>query len=380
MIDIYSLSVLLFFLVLAIIIYKDRKNIDFKYILIMRRTKKFRNFIDRIAKISPMFWKIFGTFGVLVCFFYMIQGTFLLTVFQPQVQLVLPSLSPEVSVSGWSINIPFWSWIIIIFCILVPHEFFHGIMARAEKINLKSVGLLLLAIFPGAFVEPNEKQVKKSKLMTKLRIFAAGSFANFIVSFLIFFLILYFIWPAITVPGIVILEIEPDSPADLAGLKSGMILNEVNGKEITTTYTEYLNATGYFYEEIGYPEIGEVIKFRTKDNQNFDVKLSYKTLELINKTTNTTYTVNVTYMGINYAPVYKISGSFLPDLIYILTMISFFSLAVGIINILPIYPLDGGLLVESLTDKYAKKRSKQIVRAITMFVVLILIYSFVKNL
>ena len=35
MIDPYTLSVLLFFGILAIVIYRDRKNIDFKYILIM---------------------------------------------------------------------------------------------------------------------------------------------------------------------------------------------------------------------------------------------------------------------------------------------------------------------------------------------------------
>ena len=148
MIDLYTLSVLLFFGILAIVIYSDRKNIDFKYILIMRRTKKFRKLIDNIAKDSPRFWKVIGTLGILVCFFYMIQGTFLLTIYQPKVQLVLPSLSPEISVSEVSINIPFWTWFIVILFILVPHELFHGIMARADKIRLKSVGLMMLAIFP----------------------------------------------------------------------------------------------------------------------------------------------------------------------------------------------------------------------------------------
>jgi membrane-associated protease RseP (regulator of RpoE activity) len=378
MIDPYTLSVLLFFGILAIVIYRDRKNIDFKYILIMRRTKKFRKLIDNIAKASPRFWKVIGTFGILICFFYMIQGTFLLTIFQPKVQLVLPSLSPEISVSEVSINIPFWTWFIVILFILVPHELFHGIMARADKIRLKSVGLMMLAIFPGAFVEPDEKQVKKSKIMTRLRVFAAGSFANFIVSFTIFFFTLLLLWPSITYPGIIIADVDLSGPAALAGITPGMILSEINAIPITTTYNEYLNNTGYFYEEVGYLEIGDIIVVETIDNQIFEVELSNKTIEFYNETSEKDELFNATYMGINYSPRYKFAQSSLPFIIQLLTLVSFFSLAVGIINILPIYPLDGGLMVEAITDKYAKKRSKQIVKMITFFVLIILLYSFFK--
>ena len=378
MIDLYTLSVLLFFGILAIVIYSDRKNIDFKYILIMRRTKKFRKLIDNIAKASPRFWKIIGTFGILVCFFFMVQGTFLLTIYQPKVQLVLPSLSPEISVSEVSINIPFWTWFIVILFILVPHELFHGIMARADKIRLKSVGLMMLAIFPGAFVEPDEKQVKKSKIMTRLRVFAAGSFANFIVSFTIFFFTLLLLWPSVTYPGIIISDVDLSGPAALAGITPGMILSEINAIPITTTYNEYLNNTGYFYEEVGYLEIGDIVVVETIDDQIFEVELSNKTIEFYNETSEKEELFNATYMGINYSPRYKFAQSFLPFLIQLLTLISFFSLAVGIINILPIYPLDGGLMVEAITDKYAKKRSKQIVKTITFFVLIILLYSFFK--
>lgn len=379
MIDLYTLSVLIFFAFLAIIIYKDRKNIDFKYILFMRKTKRFRKLIDNIAKISPRFWKIVATFGVVVCFFYMIQGTFLLTTIQPQIQLVLPSLSSEISVGKISINIPFWTWMIIIISILVPHELSHGIISRAEKIRLKSVGLLLLAIFPGAFVEPDEKQVKKSKLMTKLRIFAAGSFANFIVCFTLFFLTLLIIWPSVVNPGVVINGIDPSGPAALAGIEPETILTQINGEEITTSYTEYLNNTGYFYDEVGSMEIGEYIVVKSIDGQNFEVQLSNKTIEFYNETSETTELFNVTYMGIVYGPRYKFAENVIPFIIQLITMVSFFSLAVGIINILPVYPLDGGLMIEALTDRYAKKRSKQIVKTITFFVLIVLLYSFFKH-
>ena len=214
--------------------------------------------------------------------------------------------------------------------------------------------------------------------MTSLRVFAAGSFANFIVSFTIFFFTLLLLWPSVTYPGIIISDVDLSGPAALAGITPGMILSEINAIPITTTYNEYLNNTGYFYEEVGYLEIGDIVVVETIDDQIFEVELSNKTIEFFNETSEKEELFNATYMGINYSPRYKFAQSFLPFLIQLLTLISFFSLAVGIINILPIYPLDGGLMVEAITDKYAKKRSKQIVKTITFFVLIILLYSFFK--
>lgn len=366
MIDYYTLSVILFFAVLGILIYRDKKNIEFKYILVMKRTKRFRDIIDKIANKSPLFWKIVGTIAILTSIFYMIQGVYILFTAQPSVQFVLPTVASTGSSGPGYILIPFWFWIITIFSILVPHELFHGIMARTEKIKLKSVGLLLLAIFPGAFVEPDEKEIKKSKILTKLRIFSMGSFANFLVSFLIFYLTLYLIWPLAVSPGIKLLNVTQGAPADLAGLKADMILTEVNGKKIVPTYTEYLNGSSYLHDELGNVKAGETLVVKS-DGNSYDVKLGF------NEKTNSTY------MGIVYSPIIKINPEFfLGILIPLLTMISLFSLAVGIVNILPIYPLDGGLIVQAITDRFAKKKSKQIVRVITYLVLFILIYSFLK--
>jgi membrane-associated protease RseP (regulator of RpoE activity) len=367
MIDPYSLSVLLFFIALGVLIYRDRKNVEIKYILVIKRTKRFRDLIDKIASISPKLWKTVGTIAILVCLFYMIQGVYILFTTQPAVQFVFFTLSSTGSSGPGYILIPFWFWIITIFSILVPHELSHGIMARAEKLKLKSVGLLLLAVFPGAFVEPDEKEVKKAKTLTKLRIFSMGSFANFFVSFLIFYLMLYLIWPMSVSPGIKLLNVTQGAPADLAGLKAGMVLTSANGEEIIPTYFEYLNSSNYLHDEIGKLKPNDIVAIES-DGNTYNVKLAF------NEKTNSTY------MGITYMPLFKVSPDFLLGiLIPLLTMISLFSMAVGIVNILPIYPLDGGLIVQAIADRFAKKKSKQIVRAITCLVLIILAYSFLKQ-
>ena len=66
----------------------------------------------------------------------------------PTVSLVVPG----VEVPGSPIFIPLLAGLIAIATVLIVHEFSHGILSRVEKININSIGLLLFAIIPGAFV------------------------------------------------------------------------------------------------------------------------------------------------------------------------------------------------------------------------------------
>lgn len=377
MADLYTLSVLAFVIGLAALIYIKRKKIEIKYyLLFMWHTKRFRDSIERIVQRAPRLWKAVATIGVVICFYYMIQGVWLITnvawyvatgaIKQPAIQLILPSPSAAGATGPGYILIPFWLWIITIAAILVPHELMHGIVARAEKIKLKSVGLLLFAIFPGAFVEPDEKALKRASVLSKLRVFAAGSFANFAVAAAVLVFVSFALWPAIAAPGIELVAVNASSPAAEAGLAPGMMISEINDKPITTTYNEYLAGKGYTWEELGQTEPNQTLAVRA-DDQLYNIVLGNIS--------------NSAYMGITYKPIFRFGGDFTFNMLLpLLTMIWLFSFAVGLMNILPLYPLDGGLMIEAITNKYAKKVSKQIVRGITLFVLLILIYSFVGPL
>ncbi len=378
MLDPYFASVIVFFMLIALWMYKDRKKIEVKsYVLFMRRTKRFKNFIDRVARKSPKFWKIIATIAVFVAFYYMIQVTYLLSMNSYNIflgkgeeglKLILPSTSSSGSSSQYHIGVPFWYWIIIIICILVPHELSHGIIARAEKIRLKSVGVLLMLFFlPGAFVETDDKQLKKAKLMTRLRVFAAGSAANLLVAALILALTMYIIWPATVGSGVELLYVNATSPAAMAGLTANMTLSHVNDQQITTTYKEYLAGKGYFFEEIGATTPGQAISF-TSDGDTYNLTLGE--IERYNAASGETE--KLSYMGIIAKPVYHAEWS---SLFFLLTMLWYFSLAVGMFNLLPLYPLDGGLMIETITDRFAKKRSKDLVKIISIVILLIIIYN-----
>ena len=392
MIDLYLLSVILFFSLLAVLIYRDRKKIDFKYyILFMRRTKRFRDILDRIARKSVLFWKIVGTIAIVVCLYFMAQGTYAListaylvytgVITQPALQIALPIPSSQMTVGPGFIGIPFWFWIIVIAVILIPHETFHGIIARAEKIKLKDVGLLLLAIFPGAFVEPDEKQLEKSKTMTKLRIFAAGSFINILIGISVMFLVQYLIWAPNT-NGILITSVNETSPAGLLGLKPGMVLESVDGKGTNVNFNDYsflfLMVPKSNTENITYVMSSLVLSkilesYKPGDVVTLNVSGSNYTLKL----GENPQIKDFPYIGIGSRVNVKDISLFLV-LFPILGMIASLSFLVGIFNILPIYPLDGGLIVKTIAERFFKKKTaNKITMAITIFLVIIIIYSFV---
>lgn len=388
MIDLYLLSIIVFFAVLGILIYKDRKNIDFKYILVMRRTKRFRKFLDKIAKKSILFWKIIGTIAIFICLFFMISGTYLMlnaaylvytgVITQPAVQIALPIPSEQMVVGPGFIGIPFWFWIIVVATILIPHEIFHGIIARAEKIKLKSVGLMLLAIFPGAFVEPEEKQLKKAKTLTKLRIFAAGSFINIVIGLLVIFLVQNLIWSP-NVHGILITSVNETSPAGQSGLKTGMVIESIDNKELNMNFYDYSVLTVLISksntENITYV-ISNIVLSQTLSNYKpgDNVKLKVNGINYDLKLGEHPRIEDFPFIGINSKINTKNVNLFLV-LFPLLGMISFLSIIVGIFNILPIYPLDGGLMIEAITDRFAKKKSKKIVRGITYLMLIIILYS-----
>jgi membrane-associated protease RseP (regulator of RpoE activity) len=392
--DLYLTSVLAFFAVLGVIIYKDRKNVEVKYILLMRKTKKGIVFLDKIAKYKK-FWGIVGILGVIIAFYLMFTGVFTLTEYgrklitrevkAPGLSFIFPSPTSEAIAGPGFIGLPFWDWIIIIASVMIPHELLHGILSRVEKIKVKSMGLLLFAIFPGAFVEPDEKQLKKSKLLTKLKIYAAGSFANFLVASLLFLpsvnlgalnlnlnvgLLPNVLWPAYVPGPIVLTDVNSSSPAYEGGLRAGMVLAKVNNMPINASYTEFAATGGnnYLLEEAGNLKPGDNITVVAND---------------------TTYKITVgkqvgdstrPYLGITYRPIVNGDDSFvfgfMFQLFYLLTWMWMLSLAIAIVNISPIYPLDGGLIVEALAEKVSRKHYKAITYAITFVMFIVFFINF----
>lgn len=334
------------------ILFKDKLKIDINGPLLMRRTTRLRDFIDSIAQKSPKFWKYTMNVGIPVAVFFMGLIVYLLLNSLISV-LTAPAASAQASavsiaIPGFNIpggiNIPLGYGLVALVTVIVVHEFAHGILARAEGIGIKSIGLLLLAILPGAFVEPDEEQVKKAKRLSKLRIYAAGSIFNIGFATLAFIgsllLSMFFIGPAFHAEGMQITSIMPDSPAD-GFLKEGMIITNINGKEITnrTSFTSTLNTT----------KPGDVLTITTNQG-TFTIKTASNpnnsTAPYVGVVTQENLVVN--------KDISSTYGDILPWILFsfntLLIWIFILNFGIGTFNLLPLKPLDGGLMLEELLN------------------------------
>src|SRR4030043_335302 len=159
------LSMIAFFAVVGILLWRDRKNVEFHGGLVIRRWKGGLEFIDRFIQRHPKFIKISGYIALCVGIIGSIAGLYLLifaaTKMLPGVQLVLPTAA-GFKYPGPVIGVPFWYWIIAVFVLLFSHETMHAIFARAAKVPVKNYGIMLFFVIPlGAFVEPDERIVKR---------------------------------------------------------------------------------------------------------------------------------------------------------------------------------------------------------------------------
>ena len=211
-------------------------GVELNFPVIMWRTQKLRGLISKISNLSPKFWRWYMNIGIVVAFGAMIFITWTILSTLPSI-FEIPSVSiviPGVDVPGSPIYVPLGYGLIALATVLVVHEFSHGIQSVGEKISIKSIGLLLFAIIPGAFVEPDEDELKAAKRTSRLRVYAAGSIANItlaVIALVLLSLVSAGIPHYFEEDGIAIDRIVSDSPSE-GILKEGMVLESIDNHKI----------------------------------------------------------------------------------------------------------------------------------------------------
>ena len=283
----------------------------------------------------------------------------------PAVSIVIPG----VEMPGSSIYIPFFYGLIALATVLVVHEFSHGIQSVGEKISIKSIGLLLFAIIPGAFVESDEDELKEAKRSSRLRVYAAGSIANItlaVIALLLVSLISAGIPTFFAEDGIVIDRIVSDSPSD-GVLKEGMVLEAIDNHQITNS-SDYLDVVSHYSP-------GDNVSVKTDQG-------SY-TLTLDKNPNNDSRG----YFGIQANKHFKlINNSMGPipwilfELLELFQWVAMLNLGIGLFNLLPLKPLDGGYMLEILLSyKLSENIYKPIVNALSVVMAMIIIFSIVAG-
>ena len=307
--------------------------------------------------------------GIIVAYGAMIFITWTListlpSVFEtPAVSIVIPG----VEMPGSSIYIPFLYGLIALATVLIVHEFSHGIQAVGEKIPIKSIGLLLFIILPGAFVEPDEEELKKAKRSSRLRVYAAGSIANIslaIIAILLVSLISVGIPHYFVEDGIEIDRVVGDSPSD-GILKEGMVLEAIDNHEVNDSST-YLDI---------------ISSFKPGDNVTVQTNQGSYSLTLDKNPNNESRG----FFGIQANKHFELVDNSLGpipwvlfELLELFNWVAMLNLGIGLFNLLPLKPLDGGYMLEILLSyKLSEQQYKPIVNALSAVMAMIIIFSIV---
>jgi membrane-associated protease RseP (regulator of RpoE activity) len=249
--------------------------------------------------------------------------------------------------------------------VLVIHEVAHGIVARLEKIKVKSGGFAIIIALIAGFVEPDEEEFNRARRISKIRVIAAGSTSNMLFSFIIVGLLLFnpsfgnilealsptvrglFYNDPIGVPIVSVIE---GSGAEKAGIKAGDIIVGINDTQIRT------------------PQ--DLAKVKLTPGEQVNVKV-LRDGELINLQVTIGRAEDDPNRGLigivrDMFPYMPPKVNFWipwPQEVFMfllwLWMLSFF---IGIFNMLPMLPLDGEKYISSLVENKVSDGKFKVIR------------------
>lgn len=430
-------GLLIFFIILfayfVIVIFLHKKGILEKYNLslygptVMVRTKKGIKFLERIAR-NKRFWKAYGSSGIVLCIILMffmlaffVYNVWILFGLTPEQQADLPGIEFALALPGINPVLPmeFFIYIIIAFVVaIIVHEFSHGILTIAANLKVKSMGLLYMIIPLGAFCEPDEEQVKKTNPIKRMRIYSAGPTSNFTIAFICLLLFSFVLIPVLqpAADGANILTISENSPAEDIGLSPGSIITSINDTEVSnpleffyisenlsansTVNISFVKSNNIFTKKVTladkyYYSRNESDKGKAFLGVGLDAYSFYKgSIRVMKKPfdnlDNFAFIFFLPFIGYfqGYNPIaapftdsFVVTGplSFLPNNLYwgivnTIYWIFWLNLAVGLFNVLPMVPLDGGfifsdslgLLVKKIKKGITEEQKDKIVRKVTL--------------
>lgn len=248
---------------------------------------------------------------------------------QPAMPGVAPVI-PGVDVPGSPLSVPLYA-VIGLILLLVIHEWGHGIVARAEKIAVKSVGLVTLGILPiGAFTEPDEDELEKTTRRKRSRVYSIGSMVNLVAAFA--FAVLLLLPLSIFVsPGL-----HEEAMDNIKHLEVTEVSETSSVKGLIEPGDKIYNARELFEakpdQEITLNTSVGIIGAQTNEFGQIGVSVEQK-----NKGALSTWFWTKQYT------------------IGIITWIVLLNFLVGVINYLPFAIFDGARLIKDITGSYAEK-------------------------
>lgn len=372
-------------------------------------------FLDYFRKFSG-FFRIYGTIGavlvivvsvffsVLMIFsfaFYLNETPQNTGIFKPSNLLAIPGVNDFIPLS--------FAVIFGLVFAMVIHELGHGILARVEGMRVRSAGLLFFVIPLGAFVEPDEEDVDKSKGMPKIRMFGAGITNNLVVALICMILLAglvgmltpsdtayvygvhtgYPAYNASVPPDSIILSIDGKavySSADVAGILNGTkpgdvismtILNDGSESVHNITLAEWPEgsvATGSGFMGISYYNNDAIKDYFQAYTLNpvGPFFLSYIPINVFMNGDTSGLGFLLTDRPYEVAWNEPFPGYW--TVLQVVYWVFWWNFILGTFNALPLVPLDGGYILREGADRVAERIGRpelgNIISSLVIFIVL----------
>jgi membrane-associated protease RseP (regulator of RpoE activity) len=206
---------------------------------LMIKTRRGRELLERLGRFRRA-WSIIADVGIALAAGAMAVVVVVLVYDAILVTHIAASLAPSpaeaLGIPGLNPIIPLGYGLVALVLAVVLHEAMHGVIARSQRIGVKSLGVLWLVVPVGAFVEQDEEEVQKAPRRTRDRVAAAGILANFALALAFFVALAVLISTSIApnATGVGIAYVVSGSPAQRANLQAGDIVTSVNGSATAT--------------------------------------------------------------------------------------------------------------------------------------------------
>ena len=232
--------------------YLEKNNMELVWgrSFLMWRTDWGKDFIEKISQNKPL-WRRIGDVWVVTVFFIMIF-MFLLLLWQATLAWQIPksaSVSPKMMIGLPGLNpvIPLWYGILALVIAMVIHEFSHGILSRVANVKVKALGLLMFFFPVGAFVEPDEEEMKSMKKWERMRLYAAGPGSNMVIAIIFSFLFSSVMVASLepSSDGVLSASVVLDYGGEEAGLEPWMLITEIDNQIILNSadFSSVMNET-----------------------------------------------------------------------------------------------------------------------------------------
>ena len=364
---------------------------------LMVKTKRGRSALDRWGRFVR-FWTWVSDFGILLAAIAM-AGIVILLLFDAVVSLRVsaaqaPPVQEALGIPGINPIIPIGYGIIALVVGIVLHELMHGVIARSQKIGVKSLGILWCVVPIGAFVEQDDADMEAAPRRKRDRVAAAGVLANFVLA-LVFFLALSGLIATSVAPnanGVGIAYVQSGSPAANLSLAPGDILISVNGT-VTNSVSSFEgalanttpgeNVTVVHYSAALGRTVTQVVTLApspsVKGRGFLGVAVTFLTPSQLKGTLVSPFSSSsgplvggIDWLVLPLATLEPVSGSTTdffhltgplagvnPNTFWIganiLYWLAWMNLLLGLSNALPLFPLDGGLLFRDFAASIAAR-------------------------